>query len=60
MLKRCALIVSVLLSLAYANNWYVGPDGNDDGSGTYSDPFQTIAEALKHAENEDYIYILTV
>ncbi len=60
MTKWHVLIVYFFVSLSYANYWYVGPDGNDDGSGTYSDPFRTISEALKHAENEDFIYLFTV
>jgi len=40
------------------DTWYVGPNGNDGGPGTYQDPFKTVNRAVGVSIDNDHIVIL--
>ena len=58
-MKFSNLIFSVLLLLSSAKcfsaTWYVSTSGNDNGAGSFANPFQTIPKAIAIAQNGDVI-----
>lgn len=53
----CFLTAAMPARAAACTTWYVSPDGSDQGDGTETAPFQTLAKAVRMMEPGDICYL---